>query len=266
MDKLQEILQATKASLAEKKKRTPLEALKKRVKDSPATRDFTAALLNFLNAQEAAIIAEIKRASPSLGLICADYNIEKLARAYQEGGAAALSVLTTPCYFEGDLEDLKKAKDATHLPILRKDFIIDPYQVCESRLAGADAILLIASILEKEEMETLEILANELELAVLAEIHDESELIKVQNLSTPFLGINNRNLKTLAMEKNLVLKIKPQVSKEIHLIAESGIQDRSDITTLMEQEVYGFLVGSSLLQQQDVKKALQLLTGKKIGL
>ena len=103
-------------------------------------------------------------------------------------------------------------------------------------------------------------------MAVLAEIHDESELIKVQNLSTPFLGINNRNLKTLAMEKNLVLKIKPQVSKEIHLIAESGIQDRSDITTLMEQEVYGFLVGSSLLQQQDVKKALQLLTGKKIGL
>lgn len=264
MDKLQDIVQNIKASLAKKKKRVPLEELKTKIKDSPATRDFTAALLNHLSAQEAAVIAEIKKASPSLGLIRKDYDVESLAKDYEEGGAVALSVVTTPYYFEGDLTDLKKVKNVTRLPILRKDFIIDSYQVYESRLAGADAILLIASILEKEEMEALEMLANELELAVLAEIHNKSELIKVQNLNTPFLGVNNRNLKTLTMEKNLALKIKPQVSKKIHLIAESGIKDRNDITTLIDQGVCGFLVGSSLLQQQDVKEALQLLTGKKI--
>ena len=247
-------------------KRTEVEALQSRVSReemrdralavAEAPRGFVSALAG---SPAPAVIAEIKRRSPSRGLIREDFNPAELARSYQEGGAAALSVLTDVSFFGGDLAYLSEARAATGLPILRKDFIVDAYQIDEARVAGADAVLLIVAALDSSLLTELHAYALELGLDVLVEVHDEAELECALACGTRLLGVNNRNLATfevdLAVTERLAALL-PDPS-ELLLVAESGIHHNSDIERLQQAGASAFLVGESLMRQADVTQALR---------
>jgi indole-3-glycerol phosphate synthase len=244
------------------KAKTPLEELKPLAAQAPKPRGFARALMDASAAGRPGLITEIKKASPSGGLIRADFDPATLACAYVEGGAVCLSILTDQKYFQGSRADFKAARSAVKIPTLRKDFILDPWQIYESRALGADCILLIMSVLEDEEARDLEALARALDMDVLAEIHNEAELERALGLQTPLLGINNRDLKTMTTSLDVTGRLSALCPPDRFLISESGIKTHADIEHLQKLCVQGFLVGESLMREPDVTHATKKLLGR----
>jgi indole-3-glycerol phosphate synthase len=255
-DVLQKILATKREEIAQASAALPLAELKAAAADGPALRDFVAALRNRVAAGKPAVIAEIKKASPSKGVLREDFDPRAIAISYAAGGAACLSVLTDKQYFQGSIENLKIARAACGLPVLRKDFIIDPYQVYEARAMGADCILLIVAALEPDKMLQLEGLAHDLGMSVLVEIHDASELAIAQTTKTPLLGINNRNLRTFETRLATTLELLPSVEAGRLVITESGILNRDDVKLMRAEGVNAFLVGEAFMRAKDPGKAL----------
>jgi indole-3-glycerol phosphate synthase len=260
-DLLVKICEDTRAESARGRAAYPIEALKQKIAAQTKPRGFGRTLMDHVNLHRVALIAEIKKASPSGGLIRPDFDPPALAQAYRDGGATCLSVLTDQTYFMGEAEHLKAARAAVPLPVLRKDFILDPWQVYESRAMGADCILLIMAALSDDQARELEALARALDMDVLAEVHDEAELRRALGLETPLIGINNRNLKTLKIDLQTAIDLAPQVPPDRFLIAESGIRDALDVRRLIEAGLQCYLVGESLMRQADVAQAVRDLIG-----
>jgi indole-3-glycerol phosphate synthase len=214
-------------------------------------RDFVGSIHKKIMANKAAVIAEIKKASPSKGVIREDFKPAEIAKSYEKAGAACLSVLTDEQYFQGSAAYLKQARAACKLPVLRKDFIIDEYQVFEARAMGADCILLIVAALELAQMQKLEALANELGMAVLVEVHDADELALALQLDTPLIGINNRNLRTFEVSLQTTLDLLKIMPEDRFVVTESGIFTPDDVKLMMDNQVQGFLVGEAFMRQDD---------------
>jgi len=248
---LERIVAAKRAEIAEAKRRTPRISLD----HVSATRDFVGAL----RAKKPAVIAEVKRASPSKGLLRADFRPGEIARSYEQAGAACLSVLTDREFFQGAPEHLTQARAACQLPALRKDFLIDPYQVEEARALGADCILLIVACLDLNALQELESLAERLGMAVLVEVHDADELSIALNLKTPLIGINNRNLRTFETRLETTLELLPRVPKDRIVITESGILAPADVARMRASGVHTFLVGEAFMRAADPGAALKEL-------
>ncbi|MFO7263485.1 MAG: indole-3-glycerol phosphate synthase [Bacillaceae bacterium G1] len=231
--------------------------LRKQAEQAPPCRDFLAALKQ--PKRRLAIMAEVKKASPSKGLIRADFHPPAIAKAYEAGGADAISVLTDQTYFQGRLQDLTDVKNAVDIPVFRKDFIIDPLQIFEARAAGADALLLIARILAPQELAQLYRLATELGMGVLIEVHDEEEVARVLPLEPAIIGINNRDLHTFRADIQTTARLLPHIPPGTLVISESGISKPEDIRWLAELGVHGVLVGEHLMRQSDVAAAVREL-------
>ena len=252
---LERILRVKQEEIAAAKRILPPAGIEARARAAPPPRDFVAALRR----KRPAVIGEIKRASPSRGLLRADFDPAALARSYENGGAACMSVLTDRQFFQGAPEHLTAAREACSLPVLRKDFVIDPYQVFESRAMGADCVLLIAGCLAENEMSRLETLAQDLGMAVLVEVHDAEELQAALALRTPLLGINNRNLRTFETRLETTLDLLPRIPSDRIVVAESGIRSRADVERLRAKGVNAFLVGEALMRAPDPGAALAAL-------
>nr|WP_253282949.1 indole-3-glycerol phosphate synthase TrpC [Cedecea davisae] len=220
------------------------------------SRDFVAALRNKNQAGLAGVIAEVKKASPSKGLIRENFNPAEIALSYQQGGAACLSVLTDVQFFQGSAAYLEQARAACHLPVLRKDFMVDSWQVLEARAMGADCILLIVSALEDSQMQELEAQAHELGMAVLVEVHDAHELERSLRLNTPLIGVNNRNLRTFETTIDTTISLLAQLPSDRMVVTESGIATREDVLRLREAKVNNFLVGEAFMRAVEPGKAL----------
>lgn len=261
-DILETILAAKAVELTEARARKPLAALQAEVaaaQRSNPPRDFFGALKACIARQQAAVIAEIKKASPSQGVIRTDFDVEAIARSYAENGAACLSVLTDQQFFQGKGEYLALARRASGLPALRKDFIIDAYQVWEARALGADCILLIVAALADEQLQAFSALAAELGMAALVEVHDQEELARAARASARLLGVNNRNLRTFQTRLETTLDMLPAVPQGALVVTESGIRNRDDVARMLEAGVNAFLVGESLMRARDPGKELKLL-------
>ncbi|MFW5679571.1 MAG: indole-3-glycerol phosphate synthase TrpC, partial [Pseudomonadota bacterium] len=257
-DVLERILADKRAHVEARKAAMPTKSLLRRLPDEPA-RDFLGALGRDIERHGNALIAEIKRASPSKGLIRADFDPASLARAYQAGGAACLSVLTDVPYFQGDDRFIAEVRAAVPLPVLRKDFIVDPYQVVESRYLGADCILIIMAAVDDDLAMELVLTARELGMAILVEAHDAAELERAVHLPVTLLGVNNRNLKTLEVDLATTEALAPAVPKGRRLVAESGLYEPADLERMMRVGARIFLVGESLMRQPDVEAATRAL-------
>ena len=229
----------------------PLAEMRARAAAAAPPRDFVGALRAKLAAGQPAVIAEIKKASPSKGVIRPDFHPAEIAASYAAGGAACLSVLTDRDYFQGSADYLKQARAACQLPVLRKDFIIDPYQVYEARAMGADCILLIVAALELPAMQELEALAHALGMAVLVESHNAEELDAALQLTTPLQGINNRNLRTFEVSLDTTLALLPKIGNDRIVITESGILAPADVARMRSHQVNGFLVGEAFMRAAD---------------
>ena len=258
-DILNQILRDKALEIVERAELVSLPELSRQVEHLPPTRGFAAAIQEKLNSNKVAVIAEIKKASPSKGIIRENFNPAEIARSYAANGAACLSVLTDEKYFKGHAEYLKAARAACDIPVLRKDFMIDPYQIYEAREMGADAILLIAAALGDPMMSDLEQTAIALGLDVLVEVHNEQELERALRLKTPLLGINNRNLRTFETSLETTISMLSMIPDEKIVISESGIHDRNDIQRLRENKVNGFLIGEAFMREQDPGLALSAL-------
>jgi indole-3-glycerol phosphate synthase len=252
---LDRILRAKQEEIAAAKRRLPQAGIEARARAAPPVRDFVAAL----RAKRPAVIAEIKRASPSKGVLRADFDPASIAKSYEKWGAACMSVLTDIEFFQGAPEHLVQARAACNLPALRKDFVVDPYQVFESRAMGADCVLLIAGCLSKKEMLHLETVAQDLGMAVLVEVHDGAELDAALGLRTPLIGINNRNLRTFETRLETTLDLLPRVPEGRIVVTESGIGSPADVARMRERGVHAFLVGEAFMRAPDPGKALQQL-------
>ena len=260
-DILTRICADTSKQTARRKQRHGLPEIRARAREAEPPRGFGRALMDATAAGRPGLITEIKKASPSGGLIRKDFEPATLARAYAAGGAVCLSVLTDAAYFEGAAWHLREAHAAVPLPVLRKDFILDPWQVYESRAMGADCILLIMAALSDSLARDLEDLARDLGMDVLAEVHDEAELDRALGLRTPLLGINNRNLKTLVTDVGTTARLARLAPPDRFLISESGIKTHADIENLRKVCVQGFLVGEALMREADVTAAVRRLLG-----
>ncbi|MCC7420253.1 MAG: indole-3-glycerol phosphate synthase TrpC [Planctomycetaceae bacterium] len=261
MSVLDRIVENTRSVIAETRRRRPEAALRDALPHAAPVRDFVAALKGAAR-DNIAVIAEVKKASPSAGLIRADFDPVAIARAYEANGAACLSVLTDEKYFQGHLDYLRAVRAAVSIPVLRKDFIVDRYQVLEARAAGADCILLIAECLNDCEMRDLYFYASELGMECLIELYEPENLDRVLKLDPPLVGINNRNLKTMITDLDHSLRLREQIPESILLVSESGIKTRADVERLLEHNIRAILVGESLMKQADVGEALaSLLSG-----
>jgi indole-3-glycerol phosphate synthase len=256
---LQQILETKKEEVALAQQQVSLDVMKELALAAPQSRDFVGALRNKLVNQEAAVIAEIKRASPSKGVLRNEFDPAHIAQVYEKNGAACLSVLTDEEYFKGSIEYLREARYACSLPVLRKDFMVDEYQIYESKAIGADAILLIVAALEDDVMHAFCELANSLRLAVLVESHNESELERALRLNTPLIGINNRNLSTFDTSLEVTLALKNKVPQDRIVITESGILTKMDVEKMRAHGVNGFLIGEAFMKALDPGQALQQL-------
>lgn len=259
MSVLSEILAAKRTEVDCARRRVPVLELERRVAECEPTRDFLGALRA---ARGTALIAEVKKASPSKGVIREDFDPVEIARSYQEGGATCLSVLTDEPYFQGHLSHLSLVRQAVDLPLLRKDFTIDDYQLLESRAAGADAILLIAAALTKTELEWMLEGAHTLGMAAIVEVHDADELDEVLQSPAHIIGINNRDLHTFRTTLRTTLDLIPRVPKDRVVISESGVNHRSDVERLQDAGVHAILVGESLMREADVPAKVRELLGK----
>jgi indole-3-glycerol phosphate synthase len=258
-DVLQRIVAAKRAEiLAAKRSVAPLE-MERRARAAAPARDFVGALTTRISAGQPAVIAEIKRASPSRGVLRADFDPASIAKSYESAGAACMSVLTDKEFFQGAADHLQVARAACRLPALRKDFMLEPYQVFESRALGADCILLIAAALSPEAMMELEGVAASLGMAVLVEVHDGAELKAALGLKTPLLGINNRNLRTFETRLETTLELLPQVPPGRVVVTESGILAPNDVSRMHAQGVHAFLVGEAFMRAPDPGAALRQL-------
>ncbi len=250
-DILNKILATKAIEVASSKAKTSVEKMQVLAEAQTPARDFVGAIRQKIEAGEAAVIAEIKKASPSKGVIREDFQPAEIAASYEQGGAACLSVLTDAQYFQGSAEYLKQARNACQLPVLRKDFMVDTYQVYEARAMGADCILLIAAALSLSKMQALEKLAHQLGMAVLVEVHNGEELEEAVQLETPLLGINNRNLRTFDVTLATTLDLLPKVKQDKIVVTESGIFTVDDVTLMRDNEVHTFLVGEAFMRQDN---------------
>jgi indole-3-glycerol phosphate synthase len=250
-----------KAAKAER----PLRSLMTQAREATPPRGFRAALEAARKNKKPGLIAEIKKASPSQGVIRADFDPEKIARAYERGGATCLSVLTDSPSFQGAPEDLSVARQATHLPVLRKDFMLDPYQVVQSRALGADCVLVILAMVSDETAAQLLGAAREWGMDAVVEVHDEEEMDRAQNFDAPLIGINNRNLKTFVTDIETAVRLHPRVPSGCHAIAESGLSKPEHLTKLSKAGISSYLVGESLMRAENVEAAtLSLLSGVRL--
>lgn len=251
--------------VAAAKKATPLKKLMATAKNASAPRGFRAALDRARAEKRPGLIAEIKKASPSQGVIRADFDPEALARDYERGGATCLSVLTDAPSFKGAPEDLMTARQATHLPVLRKDFMLEPYQIVQSRALGADCILVIMAMLEDAVVEELLAAAAEWGMDALVEVHDEAELTRALQFDAGLIGVNNRNLKTFVTDIETTIRLKPLIPAERHVVAESGLSKAADLTRLAAAGISSYLIGESLMRAGDLEAATHsLLSGVRL--
>jgi indole-3-glycerol phosphate synthase len=250
-DILKKILAVKAQEVAAAKPVKPLPQLRAEAELAPPVRDFVGAIRAKIAAGQPAVIAEIKKASPSKGVIREDFHPDKIAQSYARHGAACLSVLTDEQFFQGNAEFLKQARAACNLPVLRKDFIVDEYQIYQARAMGADAILLIASALTLSQMREFEKLAHHLGMAVLVEVHDGEELEIALKLSTPLLGINNRNLRTFEVSLQTTLDLLSHIPQDRIVVTESGILTNAHVKLMLENQVNAFLVGEAFMRAAD---------------
>jgi len=262
-DILNRILARKAEEVAERQSRLPLAELAARIADLPETRGFAAAIEAKIAAGKPAVIAEVKKASPSKGVIRPDFDPAAIAKSYEKGGAACLSVLTDSDFFQGSEAFLQQARDACSLPVLRKDFIIDPYQVHEARLIGADCVLLIVAALDDDVLLQLALQAAELDLDVLCEVHDEDELERALALPVPLIGVNNRNLRNFETSLETSLALQELMEYDRILVAESGIRTPEDVARLREGGIHAFLVGEAFMRAEDPGSELKRLFGTK---
>ncbi|HEY9397177.1 MAG TPA: indole-3-glycerol phosphate synthase TrpC [Burkholderiales bacterium] len=260
-DILERILAAKAEEIAAAQRAIPLAKIREQAIATEPPRDFAGTLQKRITAKQSAVIAEIKKASPSKGVIREDFDPAAIARSYERHGAACLSVLTDRQFFQGAPEYLQAARAACALPVLRKDFIVDPYQVYEARAMGADCILLIVAALADQQMHLLEQHAHELGMAVLVEVHDGAELDRALTLKTPLLGINNRNLRTFETRLETTLDLLPRIPAGRVVITESGIATAADVERMVAHQIYGFLVGEAFMRAPDPGEALKALFG-----
>lgn len=259
-DILKKIVAVKHEEVADARRRRSLEAMRFDAESRVLTRDFEGALRRRIAAGQAAVIAEVKKASPSKGVLREDFEPADIAQSYAEGdgevSAACLSVLTDRQFFQGSVDFLKQARASCDLPVLRKDFMVDPYQIYESRAMGADAVLLIAACLDDAQMKDFEAIARDLGMAVLVEVHDGAELDRALKLRTPLIGINNRDLNTFEVSIETTLALRARVPSDRVLVTESGIGTRDDVARLREAGVQAFLVGEAFMRAADPGTAL----------
>ncbi|MEO7549400.1 MAG: indole-3-glycerol phosphate synthase TrpC [Ramlibacter sp.] len=262
-DILNQIIAVKREEIAAAKRRISLEAIRADAESRVLTRGFEAALRAKIAVGQAAVIAEIKKASPSKGVLRADFIPADIAQSYAEGdgkvSAACLSVLTDRQFFQGQPDHLKQARASCDLPVLRKDFLVDPYQVYESRVMGADCVLLIAAALDDAQMAELEAIARALDMAVLVEVHDAAELARALNLKTRLVGINNRNLRSFEVSLETTLGMLADVPADRLLVTESGILGREDVGRMRAAGVHAFLVGEAFMRAPEPGEALATL-------
>jgi indole-3-glycerol phosphate synthase len=258
-DILNRILARKTEEVAERSAQLPLAELSARIEGLPPTRGFAAAMEAKIDAGLPAVIAEIKKASPSKGVIRPEFDPAAIAKSYAKGGAACLSVLTDKDFFHGSEEFLRQARDACALPVLRKDFVIDPYQVYEARAIGADCILLIVAALGDAALLELSLLAAELDLDVLCEVHDAEELERALALPVPLVGVNNRNLRTFETSLDTSLELQELMEYDRIMVTESGIRTAEDVAMLREAGINAFLVGEAFMRAENPGRELQRL-------
>lgn len=258
-DILQTIVARKHQEIAAARQHVSLEVLREQVAANAAPRDFVAAIQRRVQASQPAVIAEVKKASPSKGLLRDPFEPADIARSYEGAGAACLSVLTDQDFFQGSPAYLQQARAACSLPVLRKDFMVDAYQVWEARAMGADCILLIAACLDDATMASLEALAVELGMAVLVEVHDAAEMTRALRLKTPLIGVNNRNLRTFEVDVQTSIRLREGCDSSRILVTESGIAAAQDVATLRGAGIHAFLVGEAFMRAPDPGVALRAL-------
>ena len=252
---LDEIVEKTKERIEQAKEIIPLEELKRQVSQLEISKDFP--FKKALSGDDIAIIAEVKKASPSKGLIAEDFDYLKIAKEYEEAGASAISVLTEPYFFMGDDDYLKEIAEAVDIPVLRKDFVIDEYMIWEAKLLGASAVLLIVSILDIVQLKKYLDLAHDLGLSAIVENHDGDEIMRAMTVGAEIIGVNNRNLNDFTVDIENSINLRRCVGEDVIFISESGIKTKEDVARLKENNVDAVLIGETLMKSDD-KKAMIL--------
>lgn len=260
-DILKKIIARKKFEIAESKNKISEKQMLDAANRNHDTRDFYQTLKDKANAKQNAIIAEIKKTSPSKGILREHFNPVEIAKSYEKAGASCLSVLTDKDFFQGDNQYLTDVRKAVSLPVLRKEFIIDSYQVYETRMLGADCILLIAACLSDAQMEDLAMRAIDIKMDVLVEVHNQEELQRTLQLRLPMIGINNRNLRTFDVSLNTTIELMKEIKEDTLIITESGILTSEDVAFMHQHNIYSFLVGEAFMRQEDPGQSLQNIFG-----